>query len=84
MPDGETGDEGYVVIRNALKATGKIAVGQMIMGGRAHIVGIKPHGQGLTLSILRYASEVRPADPYFRVLAAKRLTQKPSRSPDNS
>ena len=65
LPDGETADEGYVVIRDALKATGKVAVGQMIIGGRAHIVGIKPHGKGLTLSILRYANEVRPAEPYF-------------------
>ena len=72
MPDGETADEGYVVIRDALKATGKVAVGQMIMGGRAHIVGIKPHGKGLTLSILRYANEVRPAEPYFeRINGAK-------------
>jgi hypothetical protein len=41
------------------------SVGQIIMGGRAHIVGIKAHGKGLMLSILRYANEVRPAEPYF-------------------
>ena len=73
MPDGETADEGYVVMRDALRATGKVAVGQMIMGGRAHIVGIKPHGQGLTLSILRYANEVRPADPYFEGVGGEKV-----------
>jgi DNA end-binding protein Ku len=65
LPDGETADEGYVVIREALKQTGRVAVGQIIMGGRQHIVGIKAHGKGLLLSILRYANEVRDAGPYF-------------------
>ena len=52
MPVGETADEGYVVIRDALKATGKVAVGQMIMGGSAHIVGIKPHEKGASFSVM--------------------------------
>ena len=40
-PDGDDADEGYTVIREALKQTMKIAIGQMIMGGRGHLVGIK-------------------------------------------
>ena len=64
-PDGDDADEGYVVIREALKATGKVAIGQLVMNGRAHLVGIKPHGKGLMLLILRYADEVREAEPYF-------------------
>jgi DNA end-binding protein Ku len=35
------------------------------MGGRAHLVGIKAHGKGLMLSILRYAQELRDEAPYF-------------------
>src|SRR6202158_5551596 len=34
-PDGDEADEGYTVIRDALKQTGKVAIGQMVMGGRA-------------------------------------------------
>ena len=64
-PDGDNADEGYTVIREALKQTRKIAIGQMIMGGRGHLVGIKAHGKGLMLSILRYAQELRDATPYF-------------------
>ena len=37
----------------------------MIMGGRGHLVGIKAHGKGLMLSILRYAQELRDETPYF-------------------
>ena len=43
------------------------------MHGRAHLVGIKPHGKGLMLLILRYADEVRDAEPYF-----ERITSTPA------
>ena len=71
-PDGDEADEGYTVIRDALKQTGKVAIGQLIMHGRGHLVGIKALGRGLMLSILRYGNEVRAAEPYF-----DRLTPKP-------
>jgi DNA end-binding protein Ku len=64
-PDGDDADEGYTVIREALKQTKKIAIGQMVMGGRGYLVGIKAHGKGLMLSILRYAQELRDEAPYF-------------------
>jgi DNA end-binding protein Ku len=58
-PDGDEADEGYVVIRDALTQTRKVAVGQLIMGGKGHLVGIKVQGKGLMLSILRYSTELR-------------------------
>jgi DNA end-binding protein Ku len=71
MPDGDEADEGYTVIRDALKQTDKVAIGQLIMHGRGHLVGIKALGRGLMLSILRYGSEVRAAEPYFDRLTPK-------------
>ena len=71
IPDGDEADEGYAVIRDALKATSKIAIGQLIMQGREHLVGIKPLGRGLMLSILRYANELRNAAPYFENITAE-------------
>src|ERR1041385_2156659 len=38
-PDGDEADEGYTVIREALKQTRKVAIGQLIMGRRGHLVG---------------------------------------------
>jgi DNA end-binding protein Ku len=52
-------------MQRALAETGKVGVGQLIMGGRAHLVGIKALGNGLMLSILRYADELRDSTPYF-------------------
>jgi DNA end-binding protein Ku len=68
LPDGDAADEGYVVIREALAATGKVAIGQLVMHGREHLVGIKALGKGLVLEILRYGHEVRPCEPYFEKL----------------
>jgi DNA end-binding protein Ku len=71
LPDGDSADEGYVVIREALAASGRVAIGQLIMSGREHLVGIRALGKGLMLGILRYANELRPAEPYFEKIKAK-------------
>jgi DNA end-binding protein Ku len=70
VPDGDDADEGYTVIRDALKQTRKIAVGQLIMHGRGHFVGIKAMDRGLVLYILRYADELREPTSYFEGITA--------------
>jgi non-homologous end joining protein Ku len=75
VPDGDEADEGYSVIRDALAQTRKVAIGQLIMHGRGHLVGIKVLGRGLMLSILRYGNEVRAAEPYLDRLTAKPSTE---------
>jgi DNA end-binding protein Ku len=71
VPDGDEADEGYSVIRDAVAETRKVAIGQLIMHGRQHLVGIKALGRGLMLSILRYADELRDPNPYFEDLRAE-------------
>ena len=65
VPDGDEADEGYAIMQRALAETGKVAIGQLIMHGRQHLVGIKVLKGGLMLSILRYAAELRDPKPYF-------------------
>ena len=65
LPDGDDADEGFTVLRNAFGKTKKMAVGQLIMHGREHLVGITAHKKGLMLLILRYADELRKPDAYF-------------------
>jgi DNA end-binding protein Ku len=71
VPDGDEADEAYSIVRDALKQTRMVAIGQLIMHGRGHLVGVKAHGKALTLSILRYGNEVRDAEPYFAQLKTK-------------
>ena len=40
LPDGDEADEGYTVLRDAFAKTKKVAIGQLIMHGREHLVGI--------------------------------------------
>ena len=65
LPDGDEADEGYTVLRDALAKTKKVAIGQLIMHGHEHLVGITAHKKGLVLVILRYADELRKPETYF-------------------
>jgi DNA end-binding protein Ku len=71
VPDGDEADEGCAIMQLALAETGKVAVGQLIMHGRAHLVGIKAMNGGLMLSILRYADELRDFTPYVEGITAQ-------------
>lgn len=67
LPDGEVAEEGYRVIRDALKASRKVGIGQLTLRGRENLVALYPagNGQGLVLDTLRYESEIRDADAVF-------------------
>jgi DNA end-binding protein Ku len=66
LPDGEDADEGYVVLRDALAKSQKVAIGQLIMHGREHLVGITAHKKGLMLMILRYEVRATKAGALLR------------------
>src|SRR5262249_61113419 len=62
--DGMAG-EGYAVIRDALRKTGKIGLGQATVGGREWLVAVAPIEDGLLMEMLRYADELRePAEDF--------------------
>jgi DNA end-binding protein Ku len=61
----ETGAEAYAVLRDALKETGKVGLGQVVVRGKSNIVAVKPYGKGISLQTLRYADEVQKADAFF-------------------
>src|SRR5215475_100725 len=71
LPDGDEADEGYTVLRDALTKTKKVAVGQLVMHGREHLVGIMAQDNGLVVVILRYADELRKPEPYFDKIETK-------------
>jgi DNA end-binding protein Ku len=57
--------EGFAVIREALRASKKIGLGQMATRGRDQICAVRACGDGILLETLRYASEVRDSDRVF-------------------
>jgi DNA end-binding protein Ku len=72
-PADEYAGEGYLVIREALKRMGRLGVGQVTMSGREHVVAVGPIGKGLGMQVLRYADEVRKADPFFEKVPSLKL-----------
>ncbi|WP_119270280.1 Ku protein [Taklimakanibacter deserti] len=72
VPADEVSAEGYVVIREALKATKKAGIGQMTMRGKENLVAVKPCGDGLLLETLRYSDELRKSDKIFDRVPNKR------------
>jgi DNA end-binding protein Ku len=66
VPADDLAEEAFVVLREALRRTKKVALGQLALRGREYIVSLKPCGRGLVLETLRYADEVNKAQSYFR------------------
>jgi DNA end-binding protein Ku len=63
--DDAVAEEGFVVIREALRKAKRVALGQMAVRGRDYIVAIMPCGEGLLLETLRYSEELRNSDRVF-------------------
>jgi len=71
-PDGDLAEEAFCVIRDALRRSRKLALGQAVMSGKEKLVAIRPCGKGLLLETLRYAEELREAESYFEDISVAR------------
>jgi len=66
VPADDLAEEAFIVLREALRQSKKVGLGQLAMRGREYIVSLKPCGRGMVLETLRYADEVNKAQGYFR------------------
>ena len=66
VPADDLAEEAYVVLREALRDTKKVGLGQLTMRGREYLVSLKPCGRGILMETMRYADEVNKAQGYFR------------------
>lgn len=58
-PD-EGGGKAYHLLREAMRESGKIAVGKVVIREKEHLVAVRPYGEnGLVMSTLFYADEIR-------------------------
>jgi DNA end-binding protein Ku len=62
MPSGKTGIEAFAVIREAMEHKKMVAIGRLVMSTRERICAIEIEEDGLTLTTLRTAEEVRAVD----------------------
>jgi DNA end-binding protein Ku len=66
VPADDLAEEAFIVLREALRRTKKVGLGQLALRGREYVVSLKPCGKGMVLETLRYADEVNKAASYFR------------------
>jgi DNA end-binding protein Ku len=70
----KTGAKVYSLLRQALSATGKVAVGTFVLHQRQHLCVVAPSGSTLMLLTLRFADEILPVSdkaPDTRVSATE-------------
>jgi DNA end-binding protein Ku len=60
-PD-RAGRKGYALLRDALRDSGRVGIGTLVMRQREHLVALRPAGDALMLTTMRFASEIRPAE----------------------
>ncbi len=58
----EGGERAYALFRDILGATGKAAVGKIVIRTKEHVVAIRHYRQGMIMTVLHYADEVMPLE----------------------
>lgn len=70
VPADDLANEAYIVLREALKRTKMVGLGQLAMRGREYVVSVKPCGKGMVMETMRYADELTKAQSYFSEIPA--------------
>jgi len=76
LPSEKSGVEAYAVIRDAMNATGRVALGRVVMHTRERLMAVEPRGRGLIAYSLRTRDEVLDVDGAFKDLPAAKPDKK--------
>jgi len=58
LAPGKRGEKGYALLRETLKATGRVGIAQVVIRARQHLAAVVADGDALRLFTLRYADEI--------------------------
>jgi len=70
VPDGEDGLDVYVVLRDAIARTGRMALTRMVIARRERAVAIMPMGRGLIVHTLYDARDLKDSGELFKQVPA--------------
>jgi len=60
LEPGKKGDKGYVLLRDAMRESGKAGIARVVIRTREYLAAMTPRGDGIILNLLRFQQEVRP------------------------
>jgi DNA end-binding protein Ku len=61
---GKGGDKAYVLLRDALVESGKIAISTVVIRTRQHLAAVKPQKKGLMLELMHFPEELLDASEF--------------------
>lgn len=68
-PDGTLAEETFIVLREALRRSGKLAIARVVLSSRERVLTIGPRETGMFVQTLRNPNEVRASAAYFDEIA---------------
>lgn len=72
VPQDELSEDAFRVVRDALRETEKVGLGQLALRGKEYLAAVKPCGTGLLLETLHYEDEIRKSDSFFSAISGKK------------
>ncbi len=69
-PDGAMAEETFIVLREAMRRAGQLAIARVVLSSRERVVTIGARENGMFVSTLRNPNEVRGTAEYFGGIAA--------------
>ena len=60
------GDKAYMLLRDALRDSGRIGIAKVVIKTRQHLAAVKPQDEGLMLELMHFASELRDISDFRR------------------
>lgn len=70
-PADELAEDAFRVVRDALRKSRKIGLGQLALRGHEHLVAVRPCGKGILLETLHYGDEIKKSESFFSEIPAK-------------
>jgi DNA end-binding protein Ku len=64
LESGKGGDKAYVLLRDALVQSGKIAIAKVVIRVRQHLAAVKPQKKGLMLELMHFPEELRDSSEF--------------------
>jgi DNA end-binding protein Ku len=70
VPENESAARAYALLGEAMRRSGKVALGRFVLRAKEHLVSIRPRADLLTLTTMRFHDEVRTSSEIAEQLEA--------------
>jgi DNA end-binding protein Ku len=71
----ESASKPYTLLLEALKETGKAAVGKLVLSSKEHLVLLRPAGDALAIELLFYPEDVRAKDEIEEIVSDTKVSK---------